>query len=204
MPSIALSRPRSIGSSATDAPPDSVVKTRSGARERARLGGPFHVADRGTTPGACRRHPRMATLAAHAVGSLHHVRRHGRRRHHGSQRQGARDARGDRRLRDRGRACGRGDRPHPRARSGDGPRVARDRAVPASRRACPCGRRRCRAEPDRRHGRRPRARRRACSPAGRCVRDGHGRSTRASRAHRGAQARDLHARLRHDELRSRR
>ena len=114
------------------------------------------------------------------------------------------DARADRRLGDRGCPRRRGDRAHPRPRPGDG-QGARDpalyRAVVERIRAS--GRRR-RAQPHGGHGRRPRARRRRCAAAAGRSRHRHGGRGRAPRARRGAAARDLHARLRDDELRRRR
>ena len=68
----------------------------------------------------------------------------------------------------------------------------------------PRRRRRRRDQPDRRDGRRPRARRPAVAAAAGRRRHRHGRRDRASGARRGAAAGDLHARLRHDELRRRR
>ena len=81
----------------------------------------------------------------------------------------------DRRRRDRGGPGGRCDRPHPRARPGDRPRLARSRALPRGGRARAGVRRRRRHQPDRRDGRRPGSgRRRGAAPA-RGARDRSGR-----------------------------
>ena len=82
-----------------------------------------------------------------------------------------------------------------------GARLPRSRALSRGRRADPRSGRRRRPQPDRRHGRRSRARRRRDAACRSMRRDRHGRRRRAARARRGAAAGDLHARLRHDELR---
>ena len=63
---------------------------------------------------------------------------------------------------DRGGPRRRGDRPPPRPRSRDRPGRPRPGALPRGRRADPRLGRRRRHQPHRRHGRRPRARRRGC------------------------------------------
>ena len=102
---------------------------------------------------------------------------------------------------DRGRQGRRRDRPHPRARSRDRPRLARPAALSRGRGARARGRRRRRPQPHRGHGRRSRARRGRDAAAARSGRHRPGRRDRAARARARAAARDLHARLRLDELR---